>query len=122
MRTWNPYSTQVLTGSKVHDWKVLNDEFFASLIVSPERAAEIMRLYPEDEMTGRPGLFAPSDDKLRATRGKLRNTDADARKEERRVRRRDGDVPDDAETWRTMVEFADEEDTLEESEFAVAAD
>jgi hypothetical protein len=80
MRTWNPSATPVLTGSKMYDWKVLSDEFLASLIVSDERAAEIMRLYPEDVMTGRPGLFAPSDKKLQASsatkaRGSVQNTD-----------------------------------------------
>src|SRR5258708_24656592 len=80
MRTWNPSTTPVLTGSKIYDRKVLNDEFFASLIVSEERAAEIMRLYPEDEMRGRPGVFASPEKKRRGSsaakaRGRVQNTD-----------------------------------------------
>jgi len=79
MRNWNPSATHVLTGSKMNDWKVLNDEFFASLVVSDERAAEIMRLYPEDEMTGRPGVFASPEKKLRAYKSaKIRNVDVDS--------------------------------------------
>jgi hypothetical protein len=82
MRTWNPSAMQVLTGSKMYDWKVLSDEFLVSLIVSDERAEEIVRLYPEDEMTGRPGMFASTDKKLRANATKhvriLRILNADA--------------------------------------------
>ena len=78
MRTRNPSATQVLTGSRMYDWKVLSDEFLASLIVSEERAEEIMRLYPEDEMRGRPGMFAPPEKKLRgssAAKARVQNTD-----------------------------------------------
>ncbi len=78
MRTWNPSTTPVLTGSKIYDWKVLSDEFLASLIVSSERTEEIMRLYPESEMTGRPGVFASPEKKRRgsgAAKARVQNTD-----------------------------------------------
>ncbi len=78
MRTWNPSATPVLTGSKIYDWKVLSDEFLASLIVSSERTEEIMRLYPEDVMRGRPGIFASPEKKLRgssAAKARAQNTD-----------------------------------------------
>jgi hypothetical protein len=77
MRTWNPSATPVLTGSKIQDWKALNDHFFASLVVSDERAAEIMERYAEGEMSGRPGVFASPEKKLRASNSKkIRNVAA----------------------------------------------
>ena len=75
MRNPNPARTSALQGTKLAEWDRLSQESLAALIVSPERAAEIMRLYPEDEMSGRPGRFAPSNQKLRSTRGKIRKVD-----------------------------------------------
>jgi hypothetical protein len=58
VRNLNPARMNPLRGGKMDWWKFLGDEALAALIVSPERAAEIMRRYPEKEMMGRPGILA----------------------------------------------------------------
>jgi hypothetical protein len=45
----------VMGGDKVSEWKRIDG--LASLIVTPERCAEIMRKQPESESRGRPGII-----------------------------------------------------------------
>lgn len=86
------HATNPPQGTRLFESGLLSRESLAALIVSPERAEEIMRLYPEDEMRGRPGLFAPSE---KTQGGKIRKPH-DAL-----------DDVDEAGTWSTTVEFAD---------------
>ncbi len=62
IRNLNPGKLTPMAGLKLAEWKRLGDLTLAALIVSPERAREIIeKLYPEKEMMGRPGRFAPPD-------------------------------------------------------------
>jgi hypothetical protein len=101
----NPQQTNALTGPKVAEWKQLGDLALAELVVSPERAREITeKLYPESEMRGRPGLFAP--------RESVRKTDT--------VSEADGPIEPDEE----RIHFADGvagPEEVEDFELATAA-
>lgn len=99
-----------LSGYQADVWQEIVRIERQELFATPERLAWIAARYSDADV-GRPGLFAPSDKKLCASKsGKVRNVNADR------------DAPDDdAETSRTPIEFAGDKDVLEE-EFAVAAD
>jgi hypothetical protein len=77
MRHPNPAATNPLQGTKLYEWGALSRVSLAALIVSPERAAEIMRLYPEEETRGRPGIIVAQERKrVRKTKKREREDDA----------------------------------------------
>lgn len=114
MRHPNPSKMNALGGDKLAAWKRLGDECLAELIVSPERAAWILRRYPPQEM-GRPGIIH-TDSHDRGSEAKIRKADADPEPTiDERL----------AEAWRVTFEFegkGNENLADEEIELAVAAD
>jgi hypothetical protein len=87
---------------------------WAQLIVSPKRAREIHeKLWPEDEMRGRPGrIYSPQPGETLKQRIPKRTEEAVEEEE-----------PDAIPAWRKTFEFTGDEDALaDESEVAMAAD
>jgi hypothetical protein len=105
-----PQQTRPMGGGKMYWWKFLGDQALSELIVSPARYLEITtRLYPESEMSGRPGvLYSPQP----------------GEKLKQRIPGRIQDEPAEivvGEAWRvTPPEFEGSESELVEEELAVA--